>query len=118
MCLAFVQAGIKLGSVVSDIHSVSAQAIIDGLIAGIPIQELPKLAQGALRKKQADLKLSLEGELSPRHRFVLQHIQQHIQALETQLAQLDRYLIEAMTPYADIGIFYKPCQVSNKSVPP
>lgn len=94
-------AGIKLGSVVSDIHGVSAHAIIDGLIAGIPIQELPKLAQGALRKKQADLELSLEGELSPRHRFVLQHIQQHIQALETQLAQLDRYLIEAMTPYAD-----------------
>lgn len=31
-------AGLKLGSVVSDIHGVSAQAIIDGLIAGTPIE--------------------------------------------------------------------------------
>lgn len=91
-------AGSKLGSVVSDIHGVSAQAIIDGLIAGTPIQELPKWVQGALRNKREDLELSLEGELSARHCVVLQHLQRHIQTLETELAQLDRYLIEAMTP--------------------
>jgi transposase len=98
-------AGIKLGSVVSDIHGVSAQAMIEGLIAGTPIQQLPNLAQGALRNKREDLELSLEGELSPRHRFVLQQIQTHIRALETELMTLDRYLIDAMAPYADYWHF-------------
>lgn len=98
-------AGLKLGSVVSDIHGVSAQAIIDGLIAGTPIEELPKLAQGALRNKREELQLSLAGELSARHLLVLQHLQRHIRTLETELASLDRYLIQAMTPYADYWHF-------------
>jgi transposase len=93
-------AGITRGSVVSDMHGVSAQAIIAGLIAATPIQELPQLAQGTLRNKREALALSLEGELSPRHRVVLQHIQQPSQALETPRAPRDRYFIEAMPPYA------------------
>jgi len=39
-------AGIKLGAVVADIHGVSAQAMIEGLIAGTPIEQLPDLAKG------------------------------------------------------------------------
>jgi len=92
--------GIKLGAVVSDIHGVSAEAMIEGLIEGRPIEQLPDLAQGTLRNKRELLEQSLDGELSPRHRFVLQHIQQHIHSLEAELAQLDAYLINAMAPYA------------------
>ena len=94
-------AGIKLGGVVSDIDGVSARAMVKGLIAGQPIEQLVNLAQGALRKKTEQLELSLEGDLSPRHRFVLQQIEDHILHLETELAQLDAYLIEAMAPYLE-----------------
>lgn len=94
-------AGIKLGAVVADIGGVSAQAMIEGLIAGMPVEELPGLAKGVLRNKRDILEQALDGELSPRHRFVLQHIQSHIHALETELKDLDRYLIDAMAPYAD-----------------
>ena len=94
-------AGIKLGAVVADIGGVSAQAMIEGLIAGTPVEQLPDLAKGVLRNKRDLLEQALDGELSPRHRFVLRHIQNHIHALDTELAELDRYLIDAMAPYAD-----------------
>jgi transposase len=94
-------AGIKLGAVVADIGGVSAQAMIEGLIAGTPVERLPDLAKGVLRNKRDLLEQALDGELSPRHRFVLQHIQGHIHILETELADLDRYLIDAMAPYAE-----------------
>jgi transposase len=94
-------AGIKLGAVVSDIDGVSARAMIEGLIEGKPIAQLPELAKGALRTKRDTLERALEGELSPRHRLVLQQIQGHIRYLEIELANLDTYLIDAMAPYAD-----------------
>jgi transposase len=94
-------AGIKLGAVVADIHGVSATAMIEGLIAGTPAEQLPNLAKGMLRNKRDILEQALDGELSPRHRFVLSHIQAHIRHLEAELAELDRYLIDAMAPYAN-----------------
>jgi transposase len=94
-------AGIKLGAVVSDIDGVSARAMIEGLIEGKPIAQLPELAKGALRTKRDTLERALEGELSPRHRLVLQQIQGHIRYLEIEMANLDTYLIDAMAPYAD-----------------
>jgi transposase len=94
-------AGIKLGAVVADINGVSAQAMIEGLIAGQPLAQLPELAKGVLRHKRDTLEQALEGELSPRHRLVLQQMQGHIHYLETELANLDSYLIDAMAPYAD-----------------
>jgi transposase len=94
-------AGIKLGAVVSDIDGVSARAMIEGLIEGRSIAQLPDLAKGVLQTKRDTLEQALAGELSPRHRLVLQQIQGHIHYLETELANLDTYLIDAMAPYAD-----------------
>jgi transposase len=42
----------------------------------------------------------MDGELSPRHRLVLSTAFNHLRYLEQQLAQLDRYLFEAIKPYA------------------
>lgn len=94
-------AGIKLGAVVADIDGVSARAMIEGLIAGKPIDQLADLAKGVMRHKREALELSLEGELTARHRLVLEHIQAHNRYLETELARLDHYLIEAMAPYRE-----------------
>ncbi len=94
-------AGIKLGGVVADIDGVSARAMVRGLIEGRPVEELADLAKGVMRKKIETLELSLEGDLTPRHRFVLQGIEDHVQFLEAQLAKLDAYLVDAMAPYKE-----------------
>jgi transposase len=93
-------AGIKLGAVVADINGVSARAMIAGLIAGTPHEQLPELAKGTLRKKRDTLGHALTGDLSPRHRVVLQHIESPLRFLETALAALEKSLIDAMAPYA------------------
>jgi transposase len=98
-------AGIKLGAVVSDIDGVSARAMVEGLIEGQPVESLLDLAKGTLRGKRDELGLSLEGELSPRHRFVLAQIHGHIRHLEGALAKLDAQLADAMAPYADYWHF-------------
>ena len=93
-------AGIKLGGVVSNINGVSARAIVAALIEGRPVEQLPELARGRLRQKRDELHASLQGELSARHLFVLGHQQAHIQALQRQITEIDRYLLDAMPPYA------------------
>jgi transposase len=93
-------AGIKLGSVVSDIDGVSARAMVAALTERRPVQEIVELAQGRLKSKRDDLLASLQGELSERHLFVLAQQQAHIEALQHQLAESDRYLLDAMQPYA------------------
>jgi transposase len=92
--------GIKLGGVVSDINGVSARAMVSALIAQKPIEHMLGLARGKLRQKREELSASLEGDLSARHLFVLGHIHAHIETLQRELAEIDRYLLEAMQPYA------------------
>ena len=92
--------GIKLGGVVSDINGVSARAMVSALIAQQPIEHMLGLARGKLRQKREDLSASLEGDLSARHLFVLGHIHAHIETLQRELAEIDRFLLAAMQPYA------------------
>jgi transposase len=93
-------AGIKLGGVVADIDGVSARRMVEGLIAGKSPGELATLGLGPLKDKREALEASMEGELSPRHRLILEAAYRHIRYLEDELAALDSYLIEAMQPYA------------------
>jgi transposase len=93
-------AGIKLGAVVSDIHGVSARAMVRGLIEGQSEAVLLSHARGALKRKTEELAASLDGDLSERHLFVLRHLSESIDALPRQLADIDAYLMRAMQPYA------------------
>ena len=93
-------AGIKLGGVVSDIDGVCARKMVEGLIAGKTPAELSALGRGKLKSSDEVLQASMDGDLSPRHRLVLSTALNHLRYLEQQVAQLDRYLIEAMKPYA------------------
>jgi transposase len=61
--LVLDDAGIKLGAVVSDIHGVSAQAMLEGLLGGTEPSALIELAKGRLRAKREELKLALDGYL-------------------------------------------------------
>lgn len=92
--------GIKLGGVVSDINGVSARAMVSALIEGKSIDHMLGLARGQLKHKREDLSASLEGDLSARHLFVLGHLHAHIETLQGELAEIDRYLLAAMQPYA------------------
>jgi transposase len=92
--------GIKLGGVVSDINGVSARAMVSALIEGKPIEHMLGLARGKLQQRREDLRAALEGDLSARHLFVLGHIHAHIETLQRELADIDRYLLAAMQPYA------------------
>lgn len=93
-------AGIRLGGVVSDIHGVSAQAMIRGLIAGESLAQLLRCSRGRLKAKQAQLAQALDEPLSERHRFLLQQRHRHIAVLDEQIALLDEQLFAAMSAYA------------------
>ena len=90
--------GIKLGGLVSDINGVSARAMVSALIEGRPIEHRVGLARGRLQQKGEELGVSLEGDLSTRHLFVLAHLETPIQTLENQLAEIDNCLLKAMQP--------------------
>jgi len=92
--------GIKLGGVVSDIDGVSARAMVSALIAGQCVEQMVGLARGKLKQKREALAASLDGELSAHHLFVLKHIETHIQALQRELDEIDRYMLNALQPYA------------------
>jgi transposase len=91
--------GIKLGGGVSDINGLSARAMVNGLIEGRSITALLDMARGTLKLRRDDLQAALDGELSARHRLVLEHIHEHIEILEHSLAELDAYILAAMAPY-------------------
>jgi transposase len=92
-------AGIKLGGLVADINGKAACAMVDGLIDGLAPSELIKLS-GRLKSPKESLLASLDGDLSARHRLVLEEIRDHMRQLERHLEKLDTYLLEAMAPYA------------------
>ena len=91
-------AGIRLTAVVSDAHGVAARAMIDCLLnGGTPEQALAHA--GRLQAPREELLAALQGELSEHHWFVARMIRQHLDILETQLADLERQWFDALKPY-------------------
>lgn len=93
-------AGIKLGGVVADIDGVCARKMVEGLIAGRTPEQLSALGHGRLKSGREVLEAAMDGDLSARHRLVLNMVLGHLRYLEQELAHLDRYLVAAMNPYA------------------
>ena len=91
-------AGIRISAVVSDPHGVAASAIIDCLLDGGTPEQALTLA-GRLQAPRETLLAALQGELSADHRFVAHTIRQHLRSLDEQLADLERYLVEALHPH-------------------
>jgi transposase len=91
-------AGIRISAVVSDPHGVAASAIIDCLLDGGTPEQALTLA-GRLQAPREALLAALQGELSADHRFVANTIRHHLRALEAQLADLERYLVDALQPH-------------------
>ncbi len=83
-------ANLKLAAVVGDLQGVSAQAILQALLAGEQDpRALAELARGRLRKKRAALEQALVGSLREHHRFQLSHLLAQLDFLDEEIALLD-----------------------------
>ncbi len=95
-------AGIRLGCVVSDIDGVSARAMVEAIIeGGSTPEQIAEKALGLLQKKKDTLELALEGEISDRHRLVLQKMLGHVKWLRRQIAVIDGQIVAAMKPHQE-----------------
>ena len=95
-------AQIKLSVVASDIFGVSGRAMMNALVTGErdPLV-LAQLARASLRGKIRTLEQALTGGFSDHHAFLLKQMLSRIDALETDLAQLDARIEEQIAPFAD-----------------
>jgi transposase len=88
-------AGIKLGSVVSDVTGASATAMIDALIDGERRGAvLADLAKGALRAagKQADLSMALTGRFTGHHAMLARMHRNQVKLADQAIARLDEQI--------------------------
>lgn len=97
-----LDAGVRLGVVVSDIHGQAGRAMIKALIAGQHISEILDMA-GRLRASREELfEAILPEDLSRAHLFVLSETMAHIEALEASMARFDRELLDGLDDWHNI----------------
>jgi len=95
-------AGIKLDSVASDVLGVSGRAMLRALIAGERDPDtLAELARGVLRKKIPTLRLALRGRFRDHHATMLRVIVDHVEYLESAIADLDREIDRVIAPFSE-----------------
>jgi transposase len=95
-------AGIKLGSVASDVLGVSGRLMLRALVAGERDPEvLAGLAKGALRKKIPLLRQALYGRFSTHHALMVRLALDHLEQLEAAIATLDDEVDRVMAPFAE-----------------
>jgi transposase len=83
-------ANLKLGDVATDVLGASGRAMLKALISGErDAAKLASLAQGLLRKKEAQLREALVGRVTDHHTFMLQSLLRHIEFLDDQIARFD-----------------------------
>jgi len=89
--------GIKLSAVVSDLFGVSGWAMLEHIAQGVTdVEVLAGEARGVLRKKVAELKQALAGQLDPVCRLLLgQHLEQ-VRLFRRQLEEINQALAAAM----------------------
>ncbi len=92
---------IKLSTVLSKVHGVSGTRIVDALLEGItdPVY-LASLCHGKVKAEQEDIIMSLEGNLTEHHKFMIKIIRQDIQQTEALIAKLDLEIEKQLLPYA------------------
>ncbi|MBV8078476.1 MAG: IS110 family transposase [Planctomycetaceae bacterium] len=94
-------ANIKLASVATDVLGVSGRAMIRALIAGQEDPaELAELARQRLRRKLPALRTALQGTRTEHHRFLLQVLMSHLEALEGLIGRLNTRIEATMAPFA------------------
>jgi transposase len=86
-------AGIKLGSVATDVLGASGRLMLRALIGGErDPQVLAELAKGRLRNKIPELRQALRGRFREHHAMLIKMSMDHLQHLETAIAELDTHI--------------------------
>jgi transposase len=94
-------AQIKLSVVASDIFGVSGRAMLAALIAGErDPKALAQLARGRMRAKLSVLEEAFTGFFTDHHAFLLAKMLARVDALDADIAELDRKLEELIVPFA------------------
>lgn len=88
-------ANIKLSSIASDIFGVSGSRIIKELMEGeLSAEEMAELSKGRLRRRKAELKEALVGNMRENHKFMIMASQGHIKAMAAELSALETRIQE------------------------
>jgi transposase len=91
---------IKLSSVVSDTHGVSATKIINDIIDGKnDIIDLLKHVHGKIKASKEDIAKALTGNITEHHRFMLKMIRETIDENEKLVTKLDKQIDLCVAKY-------------------
>jgi transposase len=94
-------AGIKLGSVASDVLGASGKAMLGALVTGTRDAEvLADLARGKLRAKLPELEKALTGRFRDHHAFMVSDVLAHLDYLEERIAAFSARIEERLAPFA------------------
>jgi transposase len=94
-------AGVKLGSVATDVLGASGRAMLKALVAGERDPEaLAELALGKLRPKIPLLRQALQGRFGEHHALLVRLAMEHLEHLEGAIATLDAEVDNVMVPFA------------------
>lgn len=81
-------ANLKLASVATDPLGVSGRAMLKAIIAGEEDStRLAEMSRGLLRRKIPQLQEALEGRVSDHHRFLLKELIDHLEFIESEIAE-------------------------------
>ena len=96
-------AGIKLGTVASDVLGVSGRAMLDALVSGThdPVV-LAELAKGRLRAKLPALREALEGRFRTHHALLLGELLAHLDYLEEAVERLSNQVARVVAPFSPL----------------
>lgn len=91
--------GIRLSTVVSDIHGQSARRMTECLLEGGTPEQALEYASSRLKASHEVLLDSLDGDLTDVHLFVLRETLDHIRDLEIRISRFDSELLKELAPY-------------------
>jgi transposase len=101
-------ANIKLASVASDVLGVSGRDMLQALLAGETDPEvLAELARASLRGKIPELKKALLGHFTKHHRFLLDHLWDHLEYLEREIEALSAEIARRLADFLDDATFHR-----------
>jgi transposase len=93
-------AGIKLGSVATDVLGLSGRLMLAALVDGTTDAEtLADLAKGSLRTKLPQLQRALTGHVGEHQRFLLAHQLAHLDGLDELIDQVGQEVTERLGPF-------------------
>ena len=99
-------AGIKMGSVMTDITGVSGRAMLDAIVSGIEDPTfLAAMAKGRLKGKKDQLEKALVGLVGRHQRMMIAIQLRHIDYLDQEIVRLDQEVEEQMHPFEQELVF-------------